>query len=162
MQPQTIGPPAERPSGPARLELDARFPGKYLSLTSLKRDGTGVATPVWFVIENGRLLVKTDEQSFKAKRIRRNPAVMIAPCSASGRLHGEPVPAQAELLPESDMAHVDRLMADKYRIDRVLILPLYRAVQWLRGAHAGTAEVVLAITPTSSAAPSPKSLEDSS
>jgi len=32
--------------------LEERFPGKYLSLTSYKRDGTGVATPVWFVIDD--------------------------------------------------------------------------------------------------------------
>jgi uncharacterized protein len=156
MQLQTIGREAEPPAGVAgpRLagpRLDARFDGKYLSVTSFKRDGTGVATPVWFVIETGRLLVKTDQQSFKAKRIRRNPAVMIAPCSASGRLHGDPIPAQAELLAESELDHVEQLMARKYRIARVLILPLYRAVQRLRGAPVPTAEVVLAITPTSGA-----------
>ena len=39
--------------------LDERFSGKYLSLTSYKRDGTGIATPVWFVIDDGRLLVMT-------------------------------------------------------------------------------------------------------
>jgi PPOX class probable F420-dependent enzyme len=100
MQPQTIEPQVDRPAWP---ELDARFPGKYLSLTSFKRDGTAVAMPVRIVIENDRLLVKTDQQSFKAKRIRRNPAVLIAPCSASGRLHGDPVAARAELLPQSGM-----------------------------------------------------------
>jgi uncharacterized protein len=161
MQPQTIGRVVDRPDGVAAPGLDARFRGKYLSVTSFKHDGTGVATPVWFVIENGRLLVKTDPQSFKAKRIRRSPAVMIAPCSASGRLQGDPIPAQAELLPESELDHVDELMARKYRIDRVLILPLYRALQRLRGAQAGTAEVAIAITPTS-AASSRKSSEESS
>ena len=33
--------------------------GRYLSLTSFKRDGTGVATPVWFVIEDGRTPIST-------------------------------------------------------------------------------------------------------
>lgn len=154
MQLQTIAGVGERPARVAGPGLGARFPGKYLSVTSFKRDRTGVATPVWFVVENGRLLVKTDPQSFKAKRIRRDPAVMIAACSASGRLHGDPVPAQAELLPESELDHVDHLMARKYRIDRILILPLYRLVQRLRGAPVATAEVVLAITPTSAAASS--------
>ena len=161
MQPRTIGPSVERPAVHAGLGLDARFPGKYLSLTSFKRDGTGVATPVWFVIDNGRLLVKTGRESFKVKRIGRNPAVMIAPCSASGRLRGEPVPAQAQVLPPSEPDHVGRLMARKSRVDRVLILPIYRALQRLRGARAQTAEVVLAITPTS-AASSPNRSEDSS
>jgi uncharacterized protein len=140
--------PAARPAGAAAAELDARLSGKYLSLTSFKRDGTGVATPVWFVVDNGRVLVKTGPQSFKAKRIRRNPAVMIAPCTASGRLRGEPVPARADVLPDSEVEHAERLMARKYRIDRVLVLPIYRAVQRLRGAPVGRAEVVLAITPT--------------
>jgi uncharacterized protein len=146
MHPQTIERADARPAGAG---LEAQFPGKYLNLTSFKRDGTGVATPVWFVIDNGRLLVETDPQSFKAKRIRRNSAVMIAPCTASGRLRSEPVPARAELLPASEMDHVSRLMARKYRIDRILILPLYRTVQRLRGSPVGPAGVALAVTPSS-------------
>ena len=146
---------------PTSSGVDARFPGKYLSVTSFKRDGTGVATPVWFVIENGRLLIHTDPQSFKARRIRQNPAVMIAPCSGSGRLRSDPVPANAEFLPESEMDHVGHLLERKYRIDRILILPLYRAVQRLRGAPAGTTNVALAITPTA-AAPNQRFPEDSS
>jgi uncharacterized protein len=148
MQEQTTRRPAHRFAGPNGLDLDARFPGKYLSLTSFKRDGSAVATPVWFVIEHGCLLINTDPQSLKAKRIRRNPAVMVAPCTASGRLRGDPVPARAELLPHSELERVEQLMARKYRIDRVLILPIYRAVQRLRGARAGAAEVTIAITPT--------------
>ncbi len=159
MQPAGAERMPERPADPDQLGLDVRFPGKYLSVTSFKRDGTGVATPVWFVTENGRLLIHTDPQSFKAKRIRQNPAVMIAPCSGSGRLRGEPVPAKAEFLPRSEMDHVGHLLERKYRIDRILILPLYRAVQRLRGAPAGTTNVALAITPTA-AAPNQRAAED--
>jgi PPOX class probable F420-dependent enzyme len=161
MQPRTIERSIERSAGVVVSGLDARFPGKYLSLTSFKRDGTGVATPVWFVIDDGRLLINTGRESFKVKRIRRNPAVMIAPCSASGRLRGDPVPAQAQVLPPGQQGPVEPLMARKYRIDRVLILPIYRALQRLRGAPAGGAEVVVAITPTP-AASGPKGSEDSS
>ena len=161
MQSQTIGSSIGRPAVDPEPGLDAWFPGKYLSLTSFKRDGTGVATPVWFVIDDGRLLVKTGRESFKVKRIRRNPAVLIAPCSASGRLRSEPVPAQAQILPPGEPDHAGRLMARKYRVDRVLILPIYRALQRLRGARAETAEVVLAITPTSAASTANRSEESS-
>jgi PPOX class probable F420-dependent enzyme len=112
-----------------------------------------VATPVWFVIENGRLLVKTNAQSFKVKRVRRNSTVMIAPGSASGRLRGAPMPAQAELLPQSDIDHVEQLIARKYPVDEVLILPLYRVVQRLRGTRAETTRVALEITHPSRAQP---------
>jgi hypothetical protein len=65
--------PQGRPEG-----APAAFPGKYLSLTSFRRDGTGVATPVWFVEADGRLLVETDAGSYdagsyKVRRIRRDP-----------------------------------------------------------------------------------------
>jgi len=146
MQRQTIGREVERPVG---LDLDARFRGKYISLTSFKRDGAGVATPVWFVVEDGQLLVLTDTQSFKAKRIRRNPRVMVAPCSAGGRLRSDPVSARAEILPPSELHRVDQLMTRKYRLDRIVVLPIYRAVRRLRGFRDGTGNVILAITPTS-------------
>jgi uncharacterized protein len=148
MEQQAIERVAERAIGPTGVDLDARFPGKYLSLTSFKRDGSAVATALWFVVDDGRVFVNTDAQSFKAKRIRRNPAVTIAPCTASGRLRGESIPAQAELLPASELERVEQLIGRKYRIDRILVLPIYRAVQRLRGVRAGNAEVAIAITPT--------------
>ena len=103
------------PDQPSRAKkLAERFPSKYLSLTSYKRDGSGVATPVWFVIDDGRLLVMTDPESFKAKRIRHNPNVTVTPCTAAGRLRGDPLPARAELLPVSQRARLDQLMPRRY------------------------------------------------
>ena len=138
-----------RTSLPGSLEKRVPiWPGKYLSITSFRRDGAGVATPVWFVQEGSRLLVKTDSRSYKARRIRRNPAVTIAPCSATGRLRGEPTAARAELLPDSEIGRVEELIAGKYRFDRVVTLPIYRLVQRIR--HPRRPEetpVVIAITP---------------
>ena len=108
-------------------------PGKYLNLTTYRRDGTPVSTPVWFVEEDGRLFVTTAADSYKAKRLRRNPAAMVAPCTARGVPRGEAIPAQVEFLPPEEHARVDRLLAEKYRVDRVLILPIYRLVMKLRG-----------------------------
>src|SRR5207247_1347972 len=95
------------------------IPGKYLSLTSFKRDGTPVATPVWFVQEGRRVFVETDPNSGKARRIRANPAVRVAPCTATGRLRGGQVTGRAEFLPMEDWEHVRSLMARKYRLDRI-------------------------------------------
>jgi uncharacterized protein len=126
-----------------------RFTGKYLSLTSFKRDGTGVATPVWFASNNGHLLVETDADSYKVKRIRRDPHVRIAICDARGRVHGERVEADARILPEPERERVERLLAQKYRVDRYTILPIYRLVMRLRGRNSRTHEppVALEITP---------------
>jgi PPOX class probable F420-dependent enzyme len=125
------------------------FEGKYLSLTSFRRDGTGVATPVWFAQEGERLFVKADGDSFKVKRIARNPSVTVAVCTASGQLRSEPVAARAELVSASEARRVEELMARKYRLERVLILPLYRVVQRIRRRRArGKDSVFLGITPT--------------
>jgi hypothetical protein len=149
--PQASGQPDDRPAGADATALEARFPGKYLSVTSFKRDGNPVATPVWFVIENGRLLIYTDPESFKAKRIRRNPSVKVAPCNATGKLRGEPAPGTAEFLPEEQTDHVMRLIKRKYRVDRVLKLPFYNLVQRLRGKHTSGPITTLAITPDQTA-----------
>lgn len=114
---------------PQRLSV----PGKYLSLTTYRRDGTPVSTPVWFVEEDGRLFVTTAADSYKAKRLRRNPAAMVAPCTARGVPKGDAIPVQVEFLPPDAHARVDRLMAEKYRLDRVLILPIHRLLMKLRG-----------------------------
>jgi PPOX class probable F420-dependent enzyme len=122
------------------------FSGKYLSVTSFRRDGTAVATPVWFVQDDGRLLVETGADSYRVRRIRRNPSVTVATCTATGRLRGEQVTARAVLLAECEVERVERLMADKYRVDMIFIKPI-RALQAVLRRTKPRA-VIVAITPT--------------
>ena len=129
--------------------MSAQFTGKYVSLTTFRRDGTPVATPVWFVVENGRLLVETDGNSYKVQRIRRNHTVTVAPCNATGHVTGEAVSGHAAILPEGDLPRAERLLHRKYRLDYIVVLPVYRLVQRLRGRPLRYEHpVVLSITPT--------------
>ena len=106
----------ERPPEPA-ADLDALFPGRYLSVTSFKRDGTGVATPVWFVSDGKRLFAFTDLHSAKIRRIRRNPRVLVASCRPGGKLRREPVAARAEVLTATtDLERVRALLVARYKI----------------------------------------------
>jgi len=123
------------------------FRGRYLSITSYKRDGRGVATPVWFVQRDGILLVETDAASGKVKRIRRNPKVQVAVCTASGRLRGQQVPAVAEILPDSEIGAVERLIADKYRFDMIIFRPLRFVQARLHLGRPRTEPTILSITP---------------
>jgi len=127
---EQLAPPSVTAADAARA---IHMSGKYLSLTSYRRDGSAVATPVWFVADAGRLLVVTGAESGKVKRIRRDPRVTVAPCTGRGSLRGAPTPARADFLPESEHDRVDRLMAEKYRVDRVLVLPIYRLAMRLKG-----------------------------
>jgi uncharacterized protein len=124
------------------------FRGRYLSITSYKRDGQGVATPVWFVQRDGRLLVQTDAASGKVKRIRRNPQVRVAICTASGRLHGEQVLAVAEILPDQETGVVEQLIAGKYRFDMIIFRPLRFIQATLHLGRPRTKMVILSITPS--------------
>ncbi|MDH6139446.1 MULTISPECIES: PPOX class F420-dependent oxidoreductase [Kitasatospora] len=91
--------------------LDRLGNGKYLLITSYKKDGTPVATPVWVVRDGQALGVWTAADSWKVKRIRRRPEVLVGPCDMRGNPTGEPVPATAELV---DAAPYRPLLARKY------------------------------------------------
>lgn len=85
---------------------------RYLSITTFKRDGTPVSTPVWVAAEDGTLLVHSEASSWKVKRIRRDGHVRVAPCSATGALRGDAVDADATI--EDDTGTVSSLLARKY------------------------------------------------
>jgi len=95
-------------------QLAALAAGRHISLTTFKRDGTTASTPVWVVTDDGRrLFVWTGATTWKAKRIRRNPHVQVAPCDPHGKVHGDPVDATARLLGPEAGALVQRLLREK-------------------------------------------------
>jgi uncharacterized protein len=96
---------------------------RYLALTTFRRNGAAVTTPVWFAADGGRLLVWTSPSSGKAKRLRANPAVTIAPCSVRGQLLGPAVDATAILLPDS----AARLVQDQLNAKYGLVKRIYDA-----------------------------------
>ncbi|HLY50187.1 MAG TPA: PPOX class F420-dependent oxidoreductase [Solirubrobacteraceae bacterium] len=103
------------------------FPARYLSVTSFKRDGTAVATPVWFVSDGERLFAFTDLRSAKVRRIHHNPHVLVASCRPDGKLRREPVSAHAEVLTEAaDLERVQRLLLERYKISYRVVMVFYR------------------------------------
>jgi uncharacterized protein len=62
---------------------------KYISLETFKRDGSGVKTPVWFVELDGALAIFTNRESYKVKRLARNPACKFAACGVAGGLKND-------------------------------------------------------------------------
>jgi PPOX class probable F420-dependent enzyme len=88
---------------------------RYVSLTTFRRDGTTAAVPVWVVTDDGeRLLVWTGADTWKVKRIRRDPRVLIAPADYRGRELGPHVQAQARVLGPEAEAIVVPLLRRKY------------------------------------------------
>ncbi len=94
---------------------------RYVSLTTFRKDGTPVATPVWLVGYEDGVAVWTGAGTGKVKRLRRNPAVTLAPCTFRGRLLGQPVAGHARLLSPEDNARVRALIRQKYRLQGWLV-----------------------------------------
>ncbi|MFF0384019.1 PPOX class F420-dependent oxidoreductase [Streptomyces sp. NPDC004286] len=88
--------------------------GKYLLVTSYRKDGTPVATPVWVVPDGDALGVWTAADSYKVKRIRRRADVLVGPCDMRGRPTGAPHPAKAEIADPATTARYRTLIARKY------------------------------------------------
>ena len=95
---------------------------KYVSLASFRRDGRRVETPVWFAEREGRLYVMTPPDSGKVKRIRRDPQVEVAPCTAGGRVTGKYMPARARFLPSEQAAEAKLWIGQRYWLARVPLL----------------------------------------
>jgi len=74
---------------------------QYVLLTTFTKDGRPKPTPIWAASDGDRLLVISEEKSWKVKRIRNTPRVTVAPCDRSGNPKAEAVDATAAILDKS-------------------------------------------------------------
>ncbi|MFD7711220.1 PPOX class F420-dependent oxidoreductase [Streptomyces sp. NPDC059785] len=94
--------------------LDTLAAGKYLLITSYRKDGTGVATPVWVVRDGDTLGAWTPAGSWKVKRIRNRADILAGPCDVRGNPTGAQLPATAEIVDAATTDRYRRLLGRKY------------------------------------------------
>ncbi|MGC9671057.1 PPOX class F420-dependent oxidoreductase [Planosporangium sp. 12N6] len=87
---------------------------KYVSVTTFRKDGRPVPTPVWAVPDGDGIAVWTPVDSGKVKRIRRDGRVTVAPCDFRGNATGDPVEARARIGERVDTDRVRRALGRKY------------------------------------------------
>ena len=119
---------------------------RTILLTTYRRNGTPVGTPVHLAVEGDRAFARTWEATWKVKRIRNNPQVEIAPSTFRGRPAGPAIHACARLLNGAEALHAARALAHKYPILHGFLIPL---VHHLRGYTT----VHIELTPTNSIGP---------
>ena len=95
---------------------------KYISLTTFRKNGAGVATPVWFGEDDGKLYVMTRSDMWKTKRIRNNPQVRVAPCTMRGKVTGPEFVATARILPPEEHARARQAINRKYWMARIPLI----------------------------------------
>ena len=87
---------------------------KYLNVETFRKNGAGVATPVWFAENEGILYIYSLANAGKVKRIRNNPRVRVIPCDVRGKPKGEWVEGRARILDASGAEQAHRLLDKKY------------------------------------------------
>jgi uncharacterized protein len=92
---------------------------KYIALSTFRKNGEKVTTPVWFGEDGDKLYVMTRSDLGKTKRIRNNPQVTIAPCTIRGKVTGAEFSAVARILPPEEHAHARDTINRKYWMARL-------------------------------------------
>jgi PPOX class probable F420-dependent enzyme len=115
--------------------LEAFTRTKTILLTTYRRDGTPVATPVSFAVHEGRAYFRTWNRSGKAKRLRRNPSVEIAPSTLDGKQKAPAMRARAHLLTGSDALQAKQALARRHALLQGLLVPLAHRLMRYRTVH---------------------------
>ena len=104
-------------------------------LTTFRRDGTPVGTPVSLAVDGERAFVRSPGNGWKVKRIRRNPHVEIAPCTPRGRPTGPAVPALATPLQGEDAKRAAGALRRKHPLLQGVLVPLAHRLMRCGTAH---------------------------
>lgn len=87
---------------------------KYINIETFRKSGEPVRTPVWFVVHQDQLCFNTEKDSYKVKRIHRNPSVNVAPCKVNGELIGNWAAGVARPMQGPEIEGVKKIYSKKY------------------------------------------------
>jgi uncharacterized protein len=104
-------------------------------LTSFRRDGTAVGTPVTIAVEGDHAFIRSFDEAWKVKRMARNPEVEVAPSTFRGEPQGPAIRARARLLDGAEAEHASELIEAKHPILQGLLVPLGHRLQRVRTLH---------------------------
>jgi PPOX class probable F420-dependent enzyme len=108
---------------------------KYVRLTSYRKSGAAVGTPVHLAVEAGHAFVRTWSTSGKYKRMVRNPAVELAPSTGRGWPTGPAIGACARVLGGAEAVQAAHALAQKYPLLQGLLVPLYHRLRGYRTVY---------------------------
>ena len=107
----------------------------FVNLTTFRKNGQAVPTPVWFAQDmgSGILYVETDGNSGKIKRIRHTSRVTLAPCTALGKTTGDVTEGKARIV--TDTAEIFRArgaLHRKYGLQRQIFYSVLEVIALIR------------------------------
>ncbi|MGH3758510.1 PPOX class F420-dependent oxidoreductase [Actinophytocola sp.] len=103
-------------------DLQRLTKGNYVLITTFRRDGTPVPTPVWVGRDDDELIVWTRSDAGKVKRIRNNADVELAECDLRGRPRGPSVKGTARILDAAGSERGRTLLKRKYGLTGRIVI----------------------------------------
>ena len=106
---------------------------QYLSLTTFRKSGERVSTPMWVVRDGDALIMFTPEASGKVKLLRNSPRAELRPCNRMGRVKDgvEPVGGVAEVLTDKDsLERATEMIRRKYGLGYRVVMAIERLVKF--------------------------------
>jgi PPOX class probable F420-dependent enzyme len=97
---------------------------KTVLLTTYRRDGTPVGTPLSVAVDGDRAYFRTYGKAGKSKRLRRDDHVELTPSTTKGHPTGAPVAATARRLEGDEARHAARLLRRKHPLLHGVAVPL--------------------------------------
>jgi len=96
-------------------------------VVTYRKDGQPVAQPIWPGFDGDRMYVWSEADAYKAKRLRRNPAALIAACDFRGIPKGQPIAAAGRILEsEEERTHAERVLQSQWGPGRRAFMALSR------------------------------------
>lgn len=121
---------------------------KYINLTTFRKTGKAVVTPVWFAEQSGTIYVESAKNAGKIKRIRHTARVTLAACTLSGKVTGPTVEGKARLLTGAqEIAIAEAALSEKYGLTRRIYSFLVNVIRLVRRKPQGESDYI-AIDPS--------------
>ena len=102
---------------------------KTALLTTYRRNGAPVGTPVHIAVDGDHAFVRTWNTAGKMKRIRTTPTVELAPSTVRGEPTGPAIHARARILAGDEAQRAGRAIAHKYLILHGIVIPLFHRLR---------------------------------
>ncbi len=104
-------------------------------LTTFKRDGTPVGTPINLAIEGDHAFFRSYNKAWKTKRIRNHSEVEIVPSTVRGKSTGDAVRGNAYLLCGDEEAHARKVIAKRHPVFQRFIIPFGHKISRYKTMH---------------------------
>jgi len=115
--------------------LELLHGAKTVLLTTYKRDGTAVRTPVSIAFDGERAFFRTWHKAWKAKRLANNSRVEVAPCTFRGKPAGPAIRARATLLQGDNARRAAEALAKRHPVLQGILVPLAHRLMRYRTMH---------------------------